>query len=86
MSNPMGDLQALVAFGRMGLMMAASRMLSGLSLLGLLFLAWWVASTAEPSWQSVVVVGMVALCFLAAVRAETGHRPATAAEGASHAP
>lgn len=86
MSNPIGDIQALVAFGRIGVMMLAARVLSIFALLGLLFLAWWVASTPAPTWHSVVVLGMVALCFLAAVRAESGHRPVQTTEGANHAP
>lgn len=74
MSNQVADIKALVAFGRLGVELAGMRLLSLVSLLGMLFLAWWVASTPAPAWQSVVVVMVVALCFLAAVRAESGQR------------
>jgi hypothetical protein len=84
MSNSIADVKALVAFGRLGVMLLGARILSVGMMFGLLFLAWWIASTAIPSWHAVVVTCVVALCFIAAVRAETGHRQT--AEGSPNAP
>lgn len=75
----MPDLEALVAFGKMGVKMLASRAVTLLSLLGLLSLGGYAVYAS--SWQGVVVVAILALLvFRPALAAETGQRDTPARE------
>lgn len=74
--NDMGlpDITALVAFGKLGVAVLASRMLSLLSLVGIIALGAY--SVYAASWQGAAVVGVVALlCFIPALKSESKQRP-----------
>jgi hypothetical protein len=62
------DVQALVAFGKLGMDLAASKILSLCALVGVVALAAFVAYS--PSLYGAVCTAIVAICFIAAVRAE----------------
>lgn len=67
------DIKALVAYGRVGIEMMASRMLSLISLLGTLALAGYVAYS--PTNAGLAAVAIVAIfAFMPALKAETGQR------------
>ena len=64
------DVKALVAFGKLGVAVLSSRMLSLLSLVGVVALSTGVVYS--PSWQGAAVVAVVALCvFIPALKAES---------------
>lgn len=67
------DYKALAAFGKMGMDLAASRILSYCALVGTVALAAIVAY--NPSVEGAVVDGILALCFWAAVTAESRRAP-----------
>ena len=68
------EVKALVAFGRLGLAIIASRMLSMLALVGVLALGGY--TVYSNSWQGVAVTAIVAwFVFRLALRSET--RPDT---------
>ncbi len=60
------DLKALAAFGKLGLDLAASRILSYSALAGVV---------DSPTWQGAAVDGILALCFWVAVKAESRGAP-----------
>lgn len=63
------DVKALVAFGKLGLAILASRMLSMTALLGILALS--ADSIYASSWQGAVCVAVLAfLVFMPALKAE----------------
>ena len=65
------DLKALVAFGKVGINMLASRMLSLGALLGVVALCGFVAYS--PSWEGAAVTGILAIfVFIPSLRAESG--------------
>jgi hypothetical protein len=69
------DIEALVAFGKVGIQMMASRMLSLLSLFGIIALSSY--SVYASSWQGAACVGVLALLvFGPALKAETKGREA----------
>ena len=69
------DLQALIAFGKVGIHMMASRMLSLLSLVGIVALSAY--SVYSSSWQGAACVGVLALfVFGPALKAESKGREA----------
>jgi len=61
------DLKALAAFGKLGLDLAASRILSYSALAGVV--------AYSPTWQGAAVDGILALCFWVAVKAESRGAP-----------
>ena len=64
------DMQALIAFGKMGFALLASRILSIVALTGTIALSAYVAYA--PSWQGAACVGVVALFgFGPALKAES---------------
>lgn len=65
---PIVDVQTLVRFGRLGMELFASRVLSLLSLAGFLALAGYVAYSPSAVGAAVVLVALFA--FVAALRAE----------------
>ncbi len=67
------DLKALAAFGKLGLDLAASRILSYSALAGVVALGGIVAYS--PTWQGAAVDGILALCFWVAVKAESRGAP-----------
>ena len=67
------DYKALAAFGRLGIDLAASRILSYCALVGVVALAGAVAY--NPTWEGAAVDLIVALCFWVAVRAESQRAP-----------
>ena len=62
------EYQALVAFGKLGMDLAASKILSLCALVGEVALAAYVAY--NPTLYGAVCTAIVALCFWAAVKAE----------------
>ncbi len=62
------NLKALVAFGKLGMDLAASRILRLCALVGVVALAAYVAY--NPTLYGAVCTAIVALCFWAAVKAE----------------
>ena len=67
------DISALVAFGKLGVAVLASRMLSLVSLGGVVALSAYVAYS--PSWQGAACVGIVAVfVFVPALKAESRFR------------
>lgn len=74
MSNlKLPDVTALVAFGKLGCAVLASRMLSLLALVGVLALAAYVAYS--PSNVGLAAVAIVAIfAFMPALKAESGQR------------
>jgi hypothetical protein len=69
MPMEMRDIQAIVAVGRVGLALAASRLMSLVSVFGTVGLGAYVISA--PSWQGVAVVSLTAACAWTALRLET---------------
>ncbi len=66
----MPDIQSLVAFGKLGVKMMASRMISLIALFGTIALSAYVVYS--PSWQGVVCAGIVAcFVFVPALKAES---------------
>ena len=63
------DYKALVAFGKLGMDLAASKILSLSALVGVVALGAYVAY--NPTWHGAVVDGILALCFVVAVKAES---------------
>lgn len=64
------DVAALVAFGKLGLRLIASRAMSLLALLGCVALS--TAVVYSPSWQgAAVAVGAMVFIFLPALKAES---------------
>jgi hypothetical protein len=64
------DVSALVAFGKLGMEIIACRMLSLLSLVGVIALSAYVAYS--PSYVGAACVGILALCcFVPALKAES---------------
>lgn len=64
------DITALVRFGKLGMRMMASRILSIISLLGVIALSGFVAYS--PSWQGAACVGIVSfLVFIPSLKAES---------------
>lgn len=73
------DYRALVAFGKLGIEIMASRMLSLLALFGLIAIAAY--SVYAVSWQGAVCVAIVAVfVFIPALRAETNRHSETSRE------
>jgi hypothetical protein len=69
------DLKALVAFGKVGMDMMASRILSLCALVGTVALSAYVAYS--PSWQGAACVAIVACAtFIPAIHAESKARQA----------
>jgi hypothetical protein len=67
--NDLDNIKALVSFGKLGFSLLASRMISVLTLLGLLALSGYVAYV--PSWQGAICVAVIALfVFQPALKAE----------------
>lgn len=67
------DVKALVAFGRVGVAILASRLLSLTALFGVVALSAYVAYS--PSWQGAACVGVLALfVFIPALKAESGSK------------
>lgn len=67
------DVRALVAFGKLGVRVLASRMLSLLSLAGVIALS--VGVVYSPSLYGAAVVGVMALfCFIPSLKAEAKQR------------
>lgn len=58
----MNELKAIVAVGRIGMELAASRLMSLVLGSGVVALAGYVIYS--PSWQGVAVVGLVSACGL----------------------
>jgi hypothetical protein len=64
------DVQALISFGKLGFNLLASRMLSVLSMLGIIALSF--DSVYSSSWQGAACVGILSLLvFLPSLRAES---------------
>lgn len=77
----LNDIGALVAFGRVGVALAASRMMSLVMGFGTVALAAYVIRS--PSWEAVFVVIVVGLCGLLpalAFEARNRKEPAPRAE------
>jgi|HubBroStandDraft_2_1064218.scaffolds.fasta_scaffold11246_8 hypothetical protein len=67
------DLQALVAFGKLGIAILSARMLSVLALLATVALSGFVAYS--PSWQGAACVLVLALvCFYPSLRVESARQ------------
>ena len=67
------DIKMLVAFGKVGISMLASRILSLTALFGVVALAGYV--TYNPSWPGASVVAVIALfVFVPALKAESTRR------------
>lgn len=62
------DIQTLVAFGKLGMDLAGSRILSLTALTGVVAVSAY--SIYAMSWQGAVCSAIVALCFWASVKAE----------------
>ena len=70
------DVRALVAFGKVGVQLLASRVLSMLALVGVLALAGY--SVYAVSWQGVAGVAILAVfVFIPALKAESKHEEKT---------
>lgn len=63
------EIEAMIAVGRIGLNLAASRMMSISSIFGVVALAAYLIYS--PSWQGVLVVGFVAVVAITALRLES---------------
>lgn len=66
------DIKSLVAFGKLGMDLAGSRILSLCALAGVVAISAY--SVYDASWQGAVCTGIVALCFWASVRVEAGRK------------
>jgi len=70
----LNDVGALVAFGRVGVALAASRLMSLVTAFGTVGLGAYVIHF--PSWEGVAVVALIAGCgLLPALQLERGRQP-----------
>lgn len=67
------EVKVLVAFGRIGVDLVASRMLSMTTLFGVVAVSSY--SVYAASWQGAACVVVMAFCFMVAVRAESRQAP-----------
>lgn len=67
------DLKALAAFGKLGLDLAASKILSLTVVFGIVAISSY--SVYAASWQGAACVVVMAFCFMVAVRAESRQAP-----------